>query len=270
MKRFSVIALPVLISGMAFSLSIGQPTIRRSDFKPVKNAELPFKAGEKLNYNIQYGFVKAGEAELKIQSLTTRRGAPTFHMVGTGKTVGMTDWFFHTEDRYETYLDTSTLHPVEFIRDVDEGGYEINRHILFDQEEHTARDLNFGDSIFQLEERMQDIFSAFYYARSMDVSDIKRGDEINISVFLDHEKFPFILRYDGVEQIELDDFTIECMKFTPVVQEGRVFKEKESMSIWVSNDQNRIPVLLKSELAVGSITVELTKYQNLAHPLSLK
>lgn len=269
MKQLSVIAVLLASHCVAYSFQASQMAAKRTDFKPVSNADLPFKAGEKLQYNIQYGFVKAGEAELQVKNMTTRNNKPVFHMVGTGRTTGMTDWFFHTEDRYETYMDTSKLHPVEFIRDVDEGGYTINRHIFFNQDNLTATDTYKRDTVFQLDQQMQDIFSAFYYARSMDVEGIKVGDEIHIPVFLDHETFPFILRYGGVERVELDDFSVNCMKFTPVVQEGRVFKEEESMTIWVSNDKNRVPIKLKSELAVGSITVELTKYYNLAHPMRI-
>lgn len=268
MKKIHVISALLAFSCLAVSNPAGNKLETSSAFGRVSNQNLPFKKGEKLSYNIKYGLVKAGEAVLRVNTLTTRNNRPVFHMIGTGKTTGMTDWFFPTNDRYETFLDTSSLHPVEFIRDVNEGGYTIKRHIIFDQEAHTARDLMKTDTVFQLEKSMQDIFSAFYYARSMDVTGIRPGDEIAMDVFLDHEAFPFKLKYLGTDNIELDDYTIRCLKFNPIVQEGRVFKAEESMTIWVSNDKNKIPVMLESELAVGSIKVKLSGYQNLAHPLN--
>lgn len=269
MKQFSVIAALLIAQCVGFSLQSTRPSGVRTQFKPLPNAELPFSKGEFLKYDIQYGFVKAGEAELQVKTITSRQNRPVYHVIGTGKTTGMTDWFFHTEDKYESFIDTARLVPLEFIRDVDEGGYEINRHITFNQNEHTAIDRYKRDTIFELKKEMQDIFSAFYYARSMDVEGILLGDEIHIPVFLDHNEFPFILKYGGIEMISLDNLTIECMKFTPVVQEGRVFKEKETMTLWVSNDQNRIPVLLKSELTVGSIQVKLNGFKNISHPLKV-
>lgn len=268
MKRIHVIGALLAFQCLAFSNEAGRNADIATQFEPVAHEDLPFKPGEKLSYDIRYGLVKAGEAQLEVKTLTNRRNKAVYHMVGTGRTTGMTDWFFPTRDRYETFLDTSTLHPVEFIRDVDEGGYEIKRHIVFDQSRKTARDLIGIDSTFQFDRNMQDIFSAFYYARSLNTKDIRPGDEITIDVFMDYEHFPFKLKFAGRENVELDDFTINCMKFIPIVQEGRVFKEKESMIIWVSNDANHIPIRLKSELAVGSIKVDLTSYRNLSHPLN--
>lgn len=268
MKRLNIIIGLLAFQLLAFSNSAGVRAGGVSTFEPVANKDLPFKVGEKLDYNIRYGLVKAGEATLEVKRFTNRRSKPSYHMVGTGRTTGMTDWFFRTRDRYETYIDTSSLAPVEFIRDIDEGGFEIKRHIIFNHAEKSARDVYRTDTVFSFEKNMQDIFSAFYYARSMDVDEIEIGDEIVIDVFLDHENFPFKLKYLGVENVELEDFTISCMKFLPVVQEGRVFKESETMTIWVSNDKNRIPVRLQTELAVGSIKVDLSSYQNLAHPLN--
>lgn len=270
MKRIHIIS--GLIAAQFFVVGQSNTTTTAPEietFQPVANADLPFKVGEKLEYDIRYGMIKAGEATLKVEKYTRRRGSSVYHMVGTGKTTGVTDWVFPTRDRYETYLDTSSLFPVEFIRDVNEDGYIIKRHILFDQSEKTARDLlRDDDSVFSFESNMQDIFSAFYFARSMNVQGISYGDIIDIDVFLDHEYFPFKLKYMGTQTIELDDFSINCMKFMPVVQEGRVFKDEETMTIWVSNDKNRIPVRLESELRVGSVKVDLTSYQNLAHRLN--
>lgn len=270
MKRIHIIS--GLIAAQFFVVGQSNTTTPPNEthaFEPVENADLPFKVGEKLEYNIRYGLIKAGEATLQVQKYTRRRGSSVYHMVGTGRTTGVTDWVFPTRDRYETYLDTSSLYPVEFIRDVDEDGYIIKRHILFDQDEKTARDLERDDdSVFSFENNMQDIFSAFYFARSMNVEGIEYGDIIGIDVFLDHEHFPFKLKFMGTQTVELDDFSINCMKFMPVVQEGRVFKDEETMTIWVSNDKNRIPVRLESELRVGSVKVDLTSYQNLAHRLN--
>lgn len=270
MKRIHTITALIAFQLFGFSQEAGLYSDSTKTFTRVSNADLPFKVGETLEYNIRYGLVKAGEAKLEVKRFLRRRNKPVYHMVGTGRTTGITDWFFRTRDRYETFIDTSSLLPVEFIRDIDEGGYLIDRHIYFDDQNKRARDTYVDDSVFVFEQSMQDIFSAFYFARSLDVSNIEKGDEINIDVFLDHEHFPFKLKYLGTETVELDDFDISCMKFMPVVQEGRVFKDQETMTIWVSNDKNRIPVRLQSELSVGSIKVDLRSYSGLAHTLNLK
>ncbi len=270
MKRIHTISALIGLQIMGLSLSAGLYSDTTQTFTSISQGEMAFEVGEQLDYNIRYGLVKAGEATLEIKQHLLRRNKQVYHMIGTGRTTGMTDWFFRTRDRYETYIDTATMLPVEFIRDIDEGGYLIDRHIFFDDDNQRARDTYVKDSVFTFEQSMQDIFSAFYFARNMDINGIRVGDEVKIDVFLDHEHFPFRLKYMGVESVELDDFEIDCMKFMPIVQEGRVFKGKETMTIWVSDDKNRIPVRLQSELAVGSVKVDLSGYAGLAHPLNLK
>lgn len=268
MKRIHLISALLVFNVLGISQQTAHmTTVHSNDVGRI--AEMPFQSGEWLKYHIRYGLVKAGEAELEVKSHRSHRGQMAYHMVGTGRTTGMTDWFFPTRDRYETYMDASTMYPLEFIRDIDEGGYTIQRHIYFNQDQKRARDTYRTDTVFQLSSNMQDIFSAFYFARTLDLSNVKVGDDIEIDVFLDHEHFPFRLRYLGIERVELDDFDVSCLKFRPIVQEGRVFEEEESMTIWVSNDRNRIPIRLQSELAVGSIKVDLVEYKNNAHPLHI-
>lgn len=239
-------------------------------FKPKRSQEGAFKVGEYLKYRIHYGFIDAGIAELKIESKKQRQNRPVYHMVGTGRTTGMAEWFFRTRDRYETFMDVDSLVPHEFIRDVDEGGYKIKRHILFNHKKDKAVDLKVKDKSFNIDNNSQDLLSTFYYARSVDVSKAKIGDMIPIHMFLDHEMFNMSFKYLGLETLSTDLGKITCKKFIPIVQEGRVFSEKEGMTLWVSNDKNQLPVRLETELAVGSITIDLMEFENLRYPLKFK
>lgn len=224
----------------------------------------PFASGERLVYSVSYGLIKAGEAVISVENIHQRQGRNIAHMVGMGYSKGMFDWFFRVRDRYETYYDIDNLEPVEFIRDVDEGGFIIKHHIFFDNHSNTAVDVLLDKNrVFQLEERTQDIFSAFYYARFTDIKTLMPGAIIQIPVFLDHELYKFQIRYIGEETIKTKFGSINCLKFKPMVQQGRVFKEKDTMTIWVSNDDNKVPVLIKTELLVGSLKAELIQYEGL-------
>ena len=230
-----------------------------------------FGVGEFLKYKIRYGLLQAGEAELRVSRKVERSGRTLLHMVGTGRTVGMVDIFFPTRDRYDTYMDASALRPVEFIRDVDEGGYIIKRHIHFDPEAGTARDdLDGRDTVYELPERVQDMLSAFYYARTVDARDLKVGDMIPIDIFIDHEVFHFHLQFLGRENVRTRFGKLRCLKLMPVVQSGRVFNKEEGMTLWVSDDQNKIPVKLKADLRVGSVKIELNDYRKLVHPVRFR
>jgi hypothetical protein len=122
------------------------------------------------------------------------------------------------------------------------------------------------NKVFNLEDKTQDIFSAFYYARFTDVKSLSPGAVIQIPVFLDHEMFHFQIKYMGDEVLKTKFGKVKAMKFKPLVQEGRVFREKDAMTIWVSKDDNKVPLLIKSELLVGSIKAELIQYEGLKNP----
>lgn len=232
---------------------------------------MAYSVGEKLEYLIHYGFVDAGVATLEVKEKMFLNGTEVYKVVGTGKTVGMTDWFFRTRDRYETYINKRTLLPEKFIRDVDEGGYIIKRDIDFNRTTNTAKDNELKkDTNFAVPANVQDIFSAFYYARCLDVSAIAKGDIIEIPTFLDHEIFMFRIRFVGREVVNTKKGKIVALKFVPVLQEGRVFKDEDDLNIWISDDDNHVPVRIQSELVVGSIKVDLVNYSGLRHPLNFK
>ena len=113
------------------------------------------------------------------------------------------------------------------------------------------------------------MISAFYYLRNYNFEGINIGDEIDMKIFFDYETFDFKLRFLGKEVVDSKFGKIRCLKFKPLVQAGRVFKEKESVTIWVSDDKNRVPVRIKASLAVGSLRSDLEEFKGLAHPFNI-
>jgi len=162
------------------------------------------------------------------------------------------------------------LLPVRFVRDVNENGYIIKRDIYFNRDKNWAKDLEFHKdfNFKKLPANVHDIFSAFYFARALDVSAIKEGDIIHIPVFLDHEIFPFKIKFVKRELVKTDFGKIMCLKFVPVVQEGRVFKDEDDMHLWISDDSNHVPIRIQSELLVGSIKIDIKEYKGLVNPLT--
>ena len=263
-KHIAIAAFLIVLPGIS-GVKNGQ------DIKMKQQEVLPFKVGEEVTYRVHYGLVNAGVATVAVKETSRVDGRLVYHMVGKGHTTGVTDWFFPTKDRYETFMDAETLLPLKFIRDVDEGGYIIKRNIKFDHEQNSAVDYELKkDTTFSLPDNVQDIFSAFFFARTFDVSNIQPGDIIDIPVFLDHEIFPFKIKFVKREEIDTKFGEIACLKFVPIVQEGRVFKEEDDMHLWISDDINHIPIRIKSEILVGSIKVDLKDYKGLVEPLKFK
>lgn len=261
--------LALAIWALGVSLLPAQDTLNGGKGKLPLQEKLAFKVGEKLHYKVRYGLLNAGKMELSVKSKTTANSQELMHIVGRGWSVGMTDWFFKVRDRYETYLDIQTIAPTEFIRDVSEGGYDINRHVIFNQEKGVAVDLKAQEKgSFKVPFGVQDVFSTLYYARNIDMNGIEVGDVIAVDMFLDHKLYPFQLKYLGNEELKTKIGKVHCKKFIPRLQEGRIFKDQEGMTIWVTDDKNHLPVLLKTDLLIGSLKAEMNDYENVKYPIN--
>ncbi len=226
-----------------------------------------FKAGEFVKYRIHYGMIDAGEATLKVEDSQYKFGdREAFHIVGEGKSLGSFDWFFKVRDRYETYIDKQGMFPHRFIRQTDEGGYKINQDYTFIPEKRAYKEAN-GDA-FLTTEFVQDMLSSYYYARTLDYTNAKKGDVFTIMTIVDGELFPLGMKYIGKEQVKVDAGTFNCLKFAPVVQKGRVFKKEEDLSVWITDDANHLPILVKAKILVGAIKMELKEYSGLANSIA--
>ncbi len=226
-----------------------------------------YKKGEWLKYKLSYsGFLKAGEAELKVTEKTLN-GRKVFHAKGTGRTSTVVSWFFKVRDTYQSYFDKDTVKPRLFLRNVYEGGYTINRKIFFHNDKAHITDYNKNTKSIKKAVNVQDMISAFYQLRNHDIKSMKKNDEISMNIFFDGESFPFKLKYLGEETLKTSFGKLKTKIFRPLVQSGRVFKAKESVKIWVTADKNKIPVYIKADLAVGSVRVKLSDYKGLVHKL---
>jgi hypothetical protein len=125
-----------------------------------------------------------------------------------------------------------------------------------------------GNKQYKVEPNTQDLLSAFYYARTLDMVNIRVGQEFEIQTFFDREMYPLKFKYLGKEVVKTKLGSFNCLKFKPMVEKGRVFKEEEDMTLWVSDDQNKVPIRLKTDLLVGSFEMDLVEYKNLVRPLN--
>lgn len=230
-----------------------------------------FKAGEWLKFRMSYsGFLKAGEAELTLKEKTLN-GKKVFHANGVGKTTSVVGWFFKVYDNYQSYFDVKTGKPYFFKRNVNEGGHKIKKNIVFNYNKKRAEVknlLNKKDTVVSIG-NVQDMISTFYFLRTHDTSKMKKGDEIDVGMFFDEQTYPFKLRFLGTEILKTKFGKIKTQKFRPVVKAGRVFKAKESVTVWITADGNKIPIKMRAELAVGSLRAELDAYKGLANPFEI-
>lgn len=231
-----------------------------------------FKDGEYLKYRVNYSnFFNAGTATLKVKKVV-HNGKEAFHVKGYGKTTGVISWFFQVKDDYQTFFYKDSQLPYRFIRKIDEGGYTKDRELFFNQDANKVlvKDYKKKTAItYTTHNNIQDMLSTLYYLRNQDLSNLSKGDEISLSMFLDDQNYKFKLRFLGTEIIKTKFGKVKSLKFMPIVQAGRVFKEQESITAWVSADKNKIPLLIKADLAVGSLRADLDVYKGLTNPFPI-
>ncbi|MDT0648607.1 DUF3108 domain-containing protein [Autumnicola edwardsiae] len=242
-------------------------------FSPFRgNSQEAFQKGEWLKFRIHYGLFTASFATLEVDE-TVLDGRPVYHIEGIGKSTAPLSWFFKVDDNYQTFIDKKDGKPYRFIRKIDEGGHTKNLEVYFDHRENRAlvHDKKHNSSnTYSTKENVHDMLSAFYYIRNEINSDnLRPGEEMNLNLFIDDENMDFKLKFLGREVIKTKFGKVATLKFRPLVMAGRVFKEKESLTFWVSDDKNKIPVKIEADLAVGSLDADLDAYKGLRNPFNI-
>ena len=235
------------------------------NFQSVHNTA--FEPGEKLTYRLSYGVLDAGEAVLTVNKTSKKvRGRELWKVRGVGRTISAFEWFYKVNDIYESYMDKEGMFPWLFVRRVNEGGYIINQDYTFYQHKKVVD--NGKGKKFGVPNMVQDMISAFYYARTLDYDNAKVGDVYGVNIFLDDELYPTKIRYKGKEIVKTRRGKVRCHKFAPVVQEGRIFKTEDDLTVWITDDENKIPIVAKAKIQVGSLKMHLVKFENLKNPLA--
>lgn len=232
-----------------------------------------FNVGEYFKFRIHYGVVNAGYATLEIKD-GVKEGKKVYHVIGNGYTTGMTKFFFKVDDTYESYFDKITGKPYQYVRKIDEGGYTKNQEGFFNQNNNTVLVKDYkrkSQKTISVTEDVQDVVSIFYYLRNHPkVDKMNIGESISADMFFDDEVIKFKLKFIGREDLRTKFGTVSAMVFRPLVLAGRVFKEEESLTVWISDDDNKIPLRIKASLAVGSLKADLDEFKGLAHTLKVK
>ena len=228
--------------------------------------------GEWLKFRVHYGLITAGVATLEVKR-EILDATEVHHVIGFGETTGMASWFFPVEDRYESYIIKDKDLPKRFIRKIDEGGHTKDIRIDFNHQTQNATIIDYKndvEKIVSFPEEAQDMVSSFYYLRNnLDAKDLQENDELELDMFFDRENYKFKLKFLGRETLNTEFGKVSCLVFRPYVQSGRVFKEKESLTIWVSDDDNKIPLLIKADLAVGSLKASLIEFKKLKNSFKI-
>jgi hypothetical protein len=227
-----------------------------------------WQSGELINYHVYYTFagvyVFGGEANFSI-NLNSFNSKPAYYVRGEGKTNSFFDGIFKVRDKYESYIDTLSLQPYKFIRNIEEGNFKKFETVSFNHKSNVAVTKS---GTYRIPDCTQDVLSMIYYSRNIDFSKYNPGDKIPFSMFIDDQVYSLYIRYLGKEVVKTRYGKFKAIKFKPLLIEGTIFKGGEEMTVWVTDDANKIPVRIESPITVGSIKVDMMGYSGLRYPLS--
>jgi len=231
------------------------------------NPQKAFTVGEKLLFDVNYGIITAGYAEMSIPQMDPVLGNSAFKVQFTVRSTPTFDFFFEVRDRYETYLDSIGIFPWRFEQHIKEGKFKRDYTAIFDQTNHKAK-TDEGD--FDIPAYVHDIMSAFYYARTIDYTHFKIGQRVNLQNFYKGKTNPLDIKYLGKQKITVDAGTFNCIIVEPLVKEGGLFKSEGRILIWLSDDERKIPVKVNTKVIIGSIDAELKEYSGINGELKAK
>ncbi len=252
--------------------SIEPPAPRQAMVNTCSIANNAFQHGEvityKLYYNWNFVWLSAGEVVFRVKETKDQ-----YHLSATGSTYKSYEWFYKVKDRYDTYVDKNTLLPVLSIRDVHEGKYRLYDKVTFDQQGKKAFSLRGKTkesaemAEYPIDNCMHDILSIIYYTRNVDFNDLQAGSAFPIKIFMDKEVWPLRVKFQGREKDKKIKGLgrINTIKFSPEVISGFVFGEGAEMTVWASDDENKIPLMIESPVSVGSVKAVLKEYKGLRY-----
>lgn len=237
----------------------------KSEFRKVENNA--FKLGEKLTFEVKYGFVTAGIAQYSIPKIVKIAGRDVYNVMFDVTSISAFDPFYKVRDHYETYIDVAGIFPWRFEQHIREGHYSHDFSAFFDQRKGKAKT---SEGSYDIPRYVNDIVSAFYLARTFDYSKMKEGDKAHLENFYGDKVYPLDVLFRGRERVSVSAGTFDCIILEPLVREGGLFKSEGSIVVWLTDDGLKIPVKVKTKVIVGSIDAELAGYQGLAGELKNK
>jgi hypothetical protein len=265
LKRFLLLLISFLIVNQLFAQSC---TITNSTFN----------AGEEITYILSYNWfivwTEVGEIKLTTSN-SNYKGNSTYLITGDGKTNSGWDWFFKVRDIYKTQIDQTTLKPLFFSRDIQEGSYTEYESFEFNHSQNKAfcnrKIKNYAKEYdtLQINACIFDVLSAFTYARNIDYSKLKKDQSFPLTILLDKQLYNISFKYIGIENMSVKNMgDYECLKFSIQLINGSVFKEGDQMLLWATNDKNHLPVYLESPIIIGTVKARVSKVSNNRYPFT--
>ncbi len=224
-----------------------------------------FGVGERLEFDVNYGYITAGEAVMMIPTYDTVAGRKCFRIQFTVNSLPSFSWIYKVEDRYLTFIDVEAIAPLRFEQHIREGSYSRDFVAEFD---HTKKIAKTTEGQHPIPEYVHDILSAFYFVRTVDFSAYKTGDMLTLYNFYGDKSYELGVRFLGRQELEVAAGTFRTIVVEPLVKEGGLFKSEGRIVVWLTDDALKIPIRVNTKVVIGSIDTELRAYSGMMAPVT--
>ncbi|WP_460612971.1 DUF3108 domain-containing protein [Hymenobacter seoulensis] len=236
-----------------------------------------FERGEVLQYKVHYGLINAADATIEIDNAIQHvNQRACYRATVTGRTTGSFDFFLRIRDTWRSYIDTTSILPQRFYRNIEENNYRKRETVDFDHfrdvadvESHKKDKNNVKKGTFKVPNNVQDIVSGFYFLRTLNYDQRRIGEVIKVQGFFDEDVFEMDVVFKGRENVETKAGVIRAIRLVPKMPSNKLFKGENAISVYLSDDRNKIPVLIQAEMFVGAVKVDMYKYKGLRNRLNL-
>jgi len=237
-----------------------------------------FSTGEQLTYRVSFGFFTVGRATTKIDNrVYSINSTPCFKVDAFGETADWISWVARVKDVWGAYLDTTSLSTQVSYRKIREGNYKKDELINFDHQRRKAEvkvmnqqtGMYENSKEFDIPLNAKDLVGGFMLLRQIDFAKVKKGDTLMISGFFEDTSYNLRVMYTGKDVVQTKVGKIPCLKLVPIMPDNKMFDGENSISCWLSDDANKVPVKIQAKMFIGHTGLELEEFRGLRNQLKI-
>ncbi len=252
-------------------------TVRQQYDLPVVD-NTSFGPGEEITYRVNFGIFTVGSAVTKVDKRVFNINArPCYKVDAFGATSGMVSWITKVDDQWGAYIDTTALVTHVSYRKIKEGRYRKDELTTYDHANDKAevkvKDKETGvygeAKVYDTPDNVRDLVGGFLYLRVIEFSKLHKGDTVTIAGFFEDTSYKLDIIYEGREVIETKVGRIPCLKLVPIMPDNKLFDGENSITCWISDDGNKIPVKIQAKMFIGSTGIEMTGFRGLRNQLRI-
>jgi hypothetical protein len=264
---------------LLFTNLVSQPLTRStsaSDTLDKIENSYPFDLGEKLYYKMNYSIFTVGKAEIRIYPIEyTISQIDCYKIDVYGQTVGAGKLVSRVNDNFGAYINSDNLLPLKSWRILEEGKYRLKEYVNFDHDsgEVNVRKVDYETGrleyikVYKFEDPYTlDLISGFAFLRTIDFTNIRKGDTLKFNGFLEDTFYKLAVLYMGQEEIKTKLGSIRAHKLVPIMPDNKLFAGENSITAWIATDKSKVPLKIEAKMFIGKAGVEITGFDGMKYP----